>query len=164
MNRTLIALAAALAWSGFVFYGGYTSGDAQRNAQWLDKEAQYQRQAKEDLLAAQARGDALTTGLMAQQDQITLLRSEKQNAIKAATTGRACLGADALRVLDTAPGITVAGPAEATSITAAAGEAAAPDTNVSTDTNIALWIIDAGADYEVCRTHLDALIDWNLGK
>lgn len=164
MNRTLIALAAALAWSGLVFYGGHSLGDAQSNAKWLDKEAQYQRQAKADLLAGQARGDALTTGLLVQQDQITQLKSEKQNAIKVVTSGRACLGADALRVLDTAPGITVARPTQATSSPAAAGEAPAPDSSISTDTDIALWIIDAGADYEVCRTRLDALIDWNLGK
>lgn len=173
MNRLLFAMVAALACSGLAFYGGYAagyaSGDAQRNAKWLQAQAQYDRQAKADVLAAQARGDALSTGLLVQQSQIDQLKSERKNAIKVATTGRACLGADALRVLDKSPGITVSGPTQAAGSTAAAGAAPAADTYsgagidaaVSTDTDIALWIIDAGAGFEVCRARLDALIDWH---
>jgi prophage endopeptidase len=158
MNRLLVALVAALAWSGAVFYAGYAAGDAQRNTAWLKVQADYEHDAKQALQAAQARGDALTTGLLNQQSQIDQLKTEKQHAIKVATTGRACLGADALRVLDKSPGITVSGPAQAASSPAAAGEP------IATDTDIALWIVNAGASFEVCRARLDALIDWNLGN
>ncbi|QDL55332.1 hypothetical protein [Rhodoferax aquaticus] len=167
MTRLLTTVAALLAWSALSFYVGFASGDAQRNASWLTKQTTYERQAKEALQAAQARGDALTTGLLTLQTQINQLTTEKQHAIKLATTGRVCLGADALRVLDKSPGITVSGPPQTPGSAAAAGEAIAAHTDFAShfasDTDIGLWIIDAGASYEVCRARLDALIDWNLG-
>jgi hypothetical protein len=167
MTRVWAALIAALVWTGLVCYGGYLLGDAKS----LSREAAYERQAKLDLQEAQLRGDALTTGLLTQQGQIDQLKTEKQHAVQLATTGRTCLGSDALRVLDHSPGITFIGPTQAASTADAADATPATDIGVSsngdhvvTDTSVAQWIVDAGASYEVCRARLDALIDWNLGK
>lgn len=115
----------------------------------------------EVLQAANDRGDQLVTALELRQDDINQLAREKRDAITKVTTGRACLGESALRLLNSAPGLSVRGLAPATGIAAAAGAQAATDTVVSTDTDIAIWAVDAGAQYEVCRARLDALIDWH---
>ena len=112
-------------------------------------------QAVSDLQAAQARGDALTTGLLHQQATIDQLTTEARRAIPQVTTGRPCLGPAALRVLDGAPGLDVAG------LPPAAGGAAAEGGPVATDTDIAGWAVDAGAAHETCRVRFDALIDWH---
>lgn len=122
--------------------------------------------AAEVLQDAQDRGDALTNTLAARQADIDQLQKDKHHAIQNVTTGRTCLSGPALRLLSTAPGLSVSGITQAPGITAAAGGAAAADTDiagiVSTDTDIASWAVDAGAQYEVCRAKLDVLIDWHL--
>lgn len=125
--------------------------------------------AAEKLQAANDRGDQLMNVLEVRQDQINQLAREKRDAIHKVTTGRACLGGPALRLLNSAPGLTVSGITQATGSAPAAGAAAAPNTDngtdiVSTDTDMAIWAVDAGAQYEVCRARLDALIDWHLEK
>ena len=115
----------------------------------------------EVLQAANDRGDQLVTALELRQDDINQLAREKRDAITKVTTGRACLGESALRLLNSAPGLSVRGLAPAVSGPTAAGAAPATDSIVSTDTDIATWAIDAGAQYEVCRARLDALIDWH---
>lgn len=146
-----ITLLLVLAWG----VAGYYAGDYNRNNAWLAKQAVAESQALKDLQAAQDRGDALSNGLIAQQTQINQLKLENHDALNRATTGRACLGVSALRVLNAAPGIRVNNLPQATGSAAAASEPA------STDTDIALWIADTGAAFEVCRSRLDALIDWN---
>lgn len=111
--------------------------------------------AMSDLQAAQARGDALATGLLNQQTHIDQLKTEARRAIPQVTSRRPCLGPAALRVLDSAPGLDVAG------LPPAAGGAAAEGGPVALDSDIAGWAVDAGAAHEVCRARLDALIDWH---
>lgn len=129
--------------------------------------------AAEKLQEANDRGDQLVNALEARQDQVNQLAREKRDAINKVTTGRPCLGGPALRLLNSAPGLTVSGITSATGSAPAAGATAAPDTNngtgsgsdiFSTDTDVAVWAVDAGAQYEVCRARLDALIDWHLEK
>ena len=112
-------------------------------------------QAAAALQAAQDRGDALTAGLLNQQTRIDQLKTEARRAIPQVTTGRTCLDQRALRVLDSAPGLAVAGLPPATS------GAAAADGRIATDTDIAGWAVDAGGYYATCRARLDALIDWH---
>lgn len=111
------------------------------------------------LQAAQAAGDVLTTRLAAAQARNDQLLKEKAHAIHAATLGRACFSERALRVLDGAPGITVAHAAG--SVPAPAGSAAAEGGAVATDTDVGGWIMVAGQRHEACRQRLDALIDWH---
>ncbi len=116
----------------------------------------------EVLQAANERGDQLVNALELRQADINQLAREKRDAINKVTTGRACLGESALRLLNSAPGLSVRGLTPATGITAATGAQATPDTVISTDTDIAAWAVDTGAQYETCRLRLDALIDWHL--
>lgn len=157
---TLVAVGAGAGW---------TLGRTPLLVQVADQQRQYARErltamerAAEVLQTANDRGDQLVVALELRQADINQLAREKRDAINKVTTGRACLGESALRLLNSAPGLSVRGLAPATGIAAAAGAQAAPDTVISTDTDIAIWAVDAGAQYEVCRARLDALIDWHL--
>lgn len=144
-------LLLVLAWSG----AAYWAGDHNRNNAWLALQGKQERQAKEALQEAQLRGDGLSRSLLATQQQIDQLKTEKLHAISQATIGRPCFNGPTLRLLDQAPGLSVSGLPPATSGVAATGEP------VSTDTDIARWAVDAGAQFEVCRARLDALIGWH---
>ena len=146
-----LGLALMLAWGG----AGYWAGDYNRNNAWLAKQTIAERQAKDELQEAQNRGDSLSAKLLRQEDLIIKFKMEKLNEIRKTTTGRACLGGATLRLLDKAPGISVSNLPPPTS---GAAEASEP---VATDTDVSVWIGNAGADYEVCRTRLDALIEWH---
>lgn len=87
------------------------------------------------------------------------LTQEKRDALNDATDGRACLADRALRVLDGAPGITVA-RGHGADLPAPAGPAVAAPAAVATDTGVAGWIATAGQHYEACREQLHELIDW----
>ncbi len=107
---------------------------------------------------AQQRGNQLSTQLAQRQQQINQLHREKRDAIAQATTGRTCLDGTALRLLHSAPGLTVAGLPPAASGPAAAHAPLAAHTS---DRDIGTWAIDTGAQYEQCRQRLDALIHWH---
>ena len=147
---------------------GWTVGRAPLLTQLAQQDATYTREklrtferSAEVLQAATDRGDQLVEALELRQADINQLSREKRDALAKVTTGRTCLGESALRLLNSAPGLTVRGLAPAVVSTAAAGQPTAPDTVVSSDTEVATWIVDAGAQYEVCRARLDALIDWH---
>ena len=141
---------------------------AEQDAAHTREKLRTLERAAEVLQAAVDRGDQLTNSLELRQAQINQLAREKHDAMQKATTGRTCLGEPALRLLNGAPGLSVRGLTPATGSTAAEGGAVATHTNItevtSTDTDIASWAVDAGAQFEVCRARLDALIDWNLEK
>lgn len=107
------------------------------------------------LLEAQQRSDTLTHELEAWRQTA----AEKQEALDAAllraTTGRRCLDAGALRLLDGATGLRVDLPP-------AAGGAVAAHAAAATDTDLARWIARTGRQYEECRQRLDTLINWHM--
>lgn len=111
-------------------------------------------QASRLLLAAQTRGDALTRRLETANHAARRLQENLDDALRRATTGRACLREPALRLLDHATGLRAVLPA-------AASGAAATDGRVASDTDVARWIGRARHDYDECRRRLDALIDWH---
>lgn len=148
-------------------YGSWLLGRAPLQVQlakqattYADEKNQLAQHAAKTLQEAQARGDALSAGLLNQQKQIDQLKTEKRDAIRQVTTGKPCLNGPALRLLSSAPGLSVRDLSPATGSAIAAGEP------IATDTDIAFWIVDAGAQFEACRARLDALIDWyvQIGK
>lgn len=110
------------------------------------------------LSQAQQRGDALTTRLVTRQAQIDQLRKQQHDAIQALTTGRYCLSADAVRVLNSAAAPTNGGPVD---VPPPPGSAAATGEAFAADHDVGLWINAAQAQYKQCRDWLDALIDWH---
>lgn len=111
--------------------------------------------AHRQLLDATARGDALTRRLALATTADNKTTQDKHREVSAVTSGRACLGDPALRLLDGAPGLSVRMPA------AASGAATASGQHVATDTQLAAWALDAGAQYADCARRLSALIAWH---
>lgn len=156
-SLSLAALAASLSW-------WITDSQAQIALARLTHEHQQQmlhtlEQDVQALERARRLGDDLTNALAAKSQQIQKLQKEKRDALSQVTHGAACLDGDALRVLKQSPGISVAADMPGTTSGAAAADGAA-----ATDTDVALWIVDAGAQYEQCRARLGALIDWHTKK
>lgn len=112
------------------------------------------RAAATALQAAQVRGDVLTRDLLAREALINRLSKEKRDAISRHTTGRPCLSADAVGVLNDQAS-DGAGVPQATGSTAATGGGFASDSDVGQ------WAAAARAAHDTCRSRLDALIDWH---
>lgn len=109
--------------------------------------------------AAQARGDALETRLAASESARQTAKKETSREIDRLTTGRPCLGSDAVRLLNR----SIDGAAELSNIV--------PETNsgvttadglAATDTDVGQWIATASDYAATCRERLDALIDWHI--
>lgn len=130
-------------------------------AQERQVQAEHQRQQAEQqasvLLQAQRQGQALGQELAAQQRQLQQRKTESRYAVPQATTGRTCLDSAALRLLDSAPGLRIA----AGHLSPASSDAVATDGAIATDTDMAYWAIDSAAQYETCRSRLDALVHWH---
>lgn len=167
LNVLVLPVGAWLAWL-----------QADRRAAQAEAELGQNRRVLAQWREAQRRGDELATQLLAAEAARAALTRERDDAIARATTGRACLGGSALRVLDGAPGLRVAVVPAAAASAAAAHAAAAADTGdaaadggpgpradpadaVSDDTAVARWMLAAGAQYETCRARLHALIDFH---
>jgi len=110
------------------------------------------------LEAAQARGNTLSADLAQREAEIDKLTLEVTRAAKRHTTGRTCLDAAAVRVLNRAD----PGPV-ATDVPQAAGAPVAQSAGAATDTDIYEWIAAAWGYYATCRGRLGALIDWEEG-
>lgn len=122
---------------------------AHANAQRAAAQASVER-----LSAAQARGDALTAELIKARAEADTLQDQLHDALSKATTGRPCLGAPALRLLDRA-----AGPH---AVPAPAGRPAAADAaDAATDTQVAQWAAGAYHQYAECSRRLSALIQYH---
>lgn len=105
------------------------------------------------LQAVQARGDALTNDLLAARAEADAAQEQLHAALSRVTTGRACFGGGALRVLDRAAlGVRADLPASP-------GRPAAADAEpVATDTQVAQWAGSAIHQYAECARRLSALI------
>ncbi len=109
----------------------------------------------ETLEIAKKNGDDLYLLLTKKTQEIDVLKKEKRNALTKVTHNSVCLDEPALRVLNSATEINVVDLPEATHRTAAT------DGAIATDTDIAIWITEAGSQYGQCRARLDALIAWH---
>jgi hypothetical protein len=107
------------------------------------------------VLEAERKGDALTAQVVALESERSKTAKEKDREIQRLTTGRACLGADVVRLLnaESAPGSGLKLP------TAASG-AAGSATGFASDTDVGLWAVDARTLYDTCRGRVDALREW----
>jgi len=167
INALLAALAlavvAALAAGAAGYRLGHKTAQAAGDAALSKHQAATairERQAAEAALAryqaAQARGDALEARLAMAESTRQSLAQEHAREIKRLTTGRLCLNAGTVRLLNQ-PAIGLRPPA----LPASAGWPAAADGAVATDTDVAGWVDLARRRYDTCRERLDALIDWH---
>nr|VFK21759.1 MAG: hypothetical protein BECKLFY1418C_GA0070996_110214 [Candidatus Kentron sp. LFY] len=152
---------AALAGTGvWHFQGGKIARMERDHAQRM---VEHSAAANARLQAAIAKGDRLYLQLS---ETNTELRTEYEKATKEIehlTTGKHCLGAAVVGVLDGTSSDTGLSVPEATSRPAAtsAPPATDPHDRYATDTDIAGWIADAKRRHGECRAKLDALIAWH---
>ena len=167
LNALLAALVLAAATALVVGSGGYALGHRLAKADGDAALAKVQRdhatletKAAEAALArlqeAQARGDALEERLAVEEASRQSQALEHAREIKRLTTGRPCLNAGTVRLLNE-PAIGLRTPV----LPAPASGAAAADAPAASDTDVAGWIDNARHQYDTCRGRLDALIDWH---
>lgn len=163
----LISLAA---WWGYRFGVSteHARGEAQLSAlkqTYADENAKAQAELRKRLEEATARGDELSSKLLTTEATTTRQSQEKTRAVTKITTGRRCLDADVVRMLNSDQPITQSSAGHNSgNVPQAAGSAAATDGAAATDTDVAQWIANARASYDICRNRLDALIDFAAGK
>jgi hypothetical protein len=105
------------------------------------------------------RGDELATSLNIQQSHITKLHQEHTREINRLTTGRACLSADLVRVLNTTDPAATDRPDALPPPTSSPAATDAPA--FATDADVSTWAATARRDYAECAARLGALIEWH---
>lgn len=151
--RILGALLLALGLSATGFGAGVKTANDRHAAQQLAAE----RLAADRYRAEVARGNDLSARLAAAESNIQIKTVERIKYVPQVTTGRDCLSADAVRLLNNTgyPNLseTAGQPAPA--------DAAAPP---ATDADVETWAIDAVAQYATCAERLNLLIDFEVGR
>lgn len=155
----------ALALAAGVFLAGWKTGNDQEHTRrvaevatlkqgWAESSSRAEAAARQRLETAQALGDVLTRDLL--KTESNLKQSEtRRREIERRTTGRPCLNGGLVRLLNSA-----ADPDTGNHLPEAPGSAPAEDGPAATDRDIAIWADNARTQYDICRTRLDALIDW----
>ena len=117
-----------------------------------------ERNAKH-LVRVWERGDELATSLNIQQSHITKLHQEHTREINRLTTGRACLSAELVRVLNTTDPAATDRPDALPPPTSSPAATDAPA--FATDADVSTWAATARRDYAECAARLGALIEWH---
>ena len=158
---------AFLVWTLLAAIAGWQTGREQEQdrctaqvatlkADQATQERQAAQAALDRLQQAQARGDALQARLAAEETNRQTQAQEHAREIKRLTTGRPCLNAGTVRLLNEPTGHSGTATVPATTSGATAADAPA-----ASDTDVAGWIDNARLQYDACRGRLDALIDWH---
>lgn len=159
MPSLILSLALAFVSAGWWFE------HLERNAEvatikgnYATEKANAASEALARINAAKSRSDDLENRLAASESARQTTKQETSREITRLTTGRPCLGADAVRLLNRS-----LGPEPAPRLMPdASGGPVATDGPAATDTDVGQWITAASSQYATCRARLDALIDWHL--
>ncbi len=143
---------AALVGLALLFSLGFGSGHhwatVTADAKAYAAQKEYQRQVD----ALMVRANDLSARLAAAEGKIVTHTVEVIKYVPKYTTGKPCLSAGAVGVLQ--PGAGAPGDAP--------GKPPAEDaTPVASDTDVAYWIAGANQQYETCAARLNALIDFS---
>lgn len=153
-------------------FSGYSTGRKEVQKLWdadrlrIERDAERSRadavQAVQDrLLAEMARGESLSQRLAETQNRLNQKQKELSREISRTTAGRPCLDPRTVRLLN---GASSGADASSDAMPKAASVPAATDGAVATDTDVAHWVNEARAQYDLCRERLDALIDFEEGR
>lgn len=164
-----VQLIAAMAIAAAAFGAGWTARGWRGSAALAALHTQHAKAAQatteanaRHLVRVWERGDSLATQLAAQQTHINQLHQEHTHAIKRLTTGRACLSADLVRVLNTTD---PAAPDRPDALPTTTGSPAATDAPAfATDADVSTWAATARRDYAECAARLGALIEWHVPR
>jgi hypothetical protein len=169
LNALLVAVALSLIAAVLSGAAGFALGHRLAKAEGdaalsglrrdiADRENQATAAALARFKAAQARGDALESRLATAEAARKTQALEHARELKRLTTGRPCLNAGTVRLLNE--------PTErdfSAVLPATTGGTDATDGASASDTDVAGWIDGARRQYDVCRGRLGALIDWYQG-
>lgn len=133
-----------------------------------DTEKARAEKAASRLSEAQQRGDRLAFQVNDLSNTLTLFAEEKNHEIARLATGRRCLDAGLVRVLNRSPNDQSEQrlpEAAGQSVRAAAATAADPDDGqFATDADIAGWANLCRTRYDTCRGRLDAIDQFYAGE
>lgn len=155
MNKTdfFVLAVAALALALGAGLAGYQIGSAKverLERQHAEAVATTANATTERLLSAAQKNDALAAQVSAFENDLARATQEKNDALSRLTTGRRCLDAAAVRLLN-------AGPAAADRLPEAGGEPVSAAAGFATDQDVGQWAIACRAGYDTCRGRLDAI-------
>jgi hypothetical protein len=152
------AVAASVAWTA----QGWRANEALASLHNKHTQAQAALTALNaaHLVRVHDRGDALAVSLATQQTRINTLHQEHARAINRLTTGRACLSAELVSVLNSTQPATTDRPDALPTPTAepAANHAA----TFASDADVSTWALTARAQYAECAARLGALVGWHV--
>lgn len=158
ITHAIAAAVAALAawtaqgWRMDAALADLRNSHTQAQAELTDRNAKHLHRVWE-------RGDSLSAQLAIQQAHITRVHQEHAHAIQTLTTGRACLSADLVRVLNNTQPPATDRPDP---LPAPTGQPAATDASAfATDADVSTWAATARQQYAACAARLGALIDWH---
>lgn len=155
----LLAMVASAVGGAYLMADHKDAVIARMEADQAKSEAAVIAAGAKRLRAALALGDALFNQLAEAEKARQKTALEHQREIKRLTTGRPCLNADVVGLLNgTGQGDSASG------LSASASGAASEDGPFATDTDVAGWADNARRQYETCRDRLGALIDFETGE
>lgn len=108
----------------------------------------------EDALRAH---DAATKTLQTSRQRLAAQLEKTRHDLQNTTTSRACLGADAISVLQRSPAFAPVDAALPTPAQQPAGAGSA----IATDTDIAGWAATAASQFDACRARISAIGQWD---
>jgi len=162
--RILFFLAIGFLAGSFLAHVFYADAIATAKAEKLGLEARYNSEVSATKTAAlhriqlaNARSDSLQTALDIAEQRLSITEKEMQREIQRNTTGRACLNARTVSLLNH----RAATGNQATTLPATSSQPAQDSTSVATDTDIANWANAAITQYGICKDRLDTLIAWH---
>lgn len=162
-THTAAALAAAAlaGWAAWQWQGDRAAAAIDRLQAQHATAAQQQTQANaRHLLRVWERGDQLAAALATQQAQTQQARHDHEKAIDRLTTGRPCLSAELVGLLNQPqPAAPAGGPDPMPP--PASDPAAAPAASFATDADVSTWAATARQQYAACAAQLNALIEWH---
>ena len=109
------------------------------------------RQNMDHLLEAERQGEVLSARAATAEAERDAALQENQHALRQTTSGRPCLNAGTVRLLNEPAGL------RPHALPAAAGEPAGAAAGAASDTDVALWAAFARRGYDTCRGRIDAL-------
>ena len=157
----VLAVTAALAAGGAWRYQAnkYERLLAEQRTEHATAQAELTERNARRLVRVWERGDSLAAQLATQHTHISQLNQEHTHAIKRLTTGRACLSADLVGVLNRTQPATTARPDPVP--TPPSGAAATNAASFATDADVGNWTASARHQYAECAARLGALIEWH---
>lgn len=158
MNPYLVlgALLAVAATLGGAYLAGSRHASASCNAAWQANEIKNTQAWRAQLAEKEALANTLQIELAQAHAAVRTVYKEVVHEIPATTTGRLCLGADTLGLLD-----RLAAGATGLRLPAPADEPVGAARAVASDTEVARWAADAIEQHERERARCNALIKWH---